>query len=384
MNRTDFGVWTGHVPLFDTYENWRDYRLQCVEAGVNPRTGQPFEGQLLEAFASGNRAILEASPDTKADFATFLWEPVVANHEKGFDTVAPIWDRYVGIRSVSTFDPVRTKRTNGLTGIGYVGELGEFPGLRRTFGPDSSIVVDTYGGEYAMTRKLLRSQGVQELVARNPADLGTAAGNFVTRMIIAFIVANPNASDGLPLFSSTRGNLVTTPIGIDALVDAATWLGSRRNADNEPIDVQLRSAVTQNQRSALLLRQAVKSQQVMLQNGGTPEAANRFGRGTDNPIPDSGILPADGIVIDRWLPDAQDIYYFGDPANNPAVVAAFLDGQRKPMIGMTDATIMHLANSAGSGMDPYTMPGQSLEWWTRLDVGVATYEPLGGYKQSPA
>jgi hypothetical protein len=162
------------------------------------------------------------------------------------------------------------------------------------------------------------------------------------------------------------------------------WLGSRRNADGEPIEVTLRTAVTQNMRSALLLRQAVKSQQTMIQNGGTPEAASRFGRGTDNPIPDSGILPADGVVVDRWLPDAQDVYYFGDPADNPAVVAAFLDGQRKPMIGMTDATIMHLQISSGSGHDPYTMPGQTLEWWTRQDVGVGTYEPLGGFKQSPA
>jgi hypothetical protein len=380
--RLDHGRWGGPIETFDVYEDWRDERMALVEAGVNPRTGEPFEGALLEAFQQGR--ILEASPDAKADFATFMWEPLQANFYDGYDYVQSQYRRFVGIQSVNSFDEVRIKGINGLTGIGYVGELGEYPGLRRTFRPEAAIVVDTYGGEYAMTRKLLRSNGIDKIVARNPADIGTAMGDFITRMIVALIVANPTAPDGSAVYNGTRGNLVVADLSEDSVVDAAVWLGTRRDPDNRPIRTRLRTAVVQNDRQALRLRQIANSQTLQIQTSGTPEANDQFGRGTLNPIADSGIIPPDGIVIDPWFPDAEDVYFFADPDRNPAFVAAFLDGQERPMIGMEDATVMHLANSNGSGHDPYSFQGDAIRYKTRHDVGVSVVEPLGTYKLAPA
>lgn len=383
--RTDFGHWGGHIELFDLYEAWRDEKRALVEAGINPKTGQAFQGQLLEAFQAGNMAILEASPDTRADFATFMWEPIQANFYQGYDYVESQWKRYVGTMTVNSFDEVRIKGINGLTGIGYVGELGEYPGLRRTFRPEAAIVIDTYGGSYAMTRKLLRSNGIEKITARNPNDFGVAMGDFVTRMIIALIVANPNAPDGAAMYNGTRGNLATTAVSEDSLVDAAVWLRTRKDPDGRPIRTNLRSAVTQNDRVALRLRQIVQSQTLALPGVSTTALANdKFGRGTSNPIPDAGIIPVDGIIVDPWLPDAQDVYYFSDPDRNPAFVAAFLDGQEKPMIGLDDATVMHLSNSNGSGHDPYSFHGDALRYKIRHDVGVTAVEPLSTYLQSPA
>lgn len=380
--RLDYGRWGGPIETFDVYEDWRDERLRLIEAGINPTTGQPFEGELLEAFEQGR--ILEASPDTKADFATFMWEPLQANFYQGYDYVQSEFKRFVGIESVNSFDEVRIKGINGLTGIGYVGELGEYPGLRRTFRPEAAIVVDTYGGEYGLSRKLLRSQGIDKIVQRNPEDLGIAMGDFVTRMIVAFIVANPTAPDGVSVYNASRGNLVVADLSEDSLVDAAVWLRTRRDPDNRPIRVNLRTAVVQNDRQALRLRQIVRSQTLQIQTGGTAEANDQFGRGTLNPIADAGILPADGIVIDPWFPDAEDVYFFSDPDRNPAFVAAFLDGQERPMIGMADATVMHLSNSNGNGHDPYSFQGDAIEYKVRHDVGVSVVEPLSTYKLAPA
>lgn len=373
--RTEFGRWGGHIETFDIYEDWRDTRLAAMEAGVNPRTREPIT----------NMAVFEASPDSKADFATFMWEPVQANFYAGYDYVAAQWNRYVSIESVNSFDEVRIKGINSLTGVGYVGESGEYPGLRRTFRPDAAIIVDTYGAEYGMTRKLLRSNGIDKIVQRNPMDLGSAMGDFVTRLIIAMLVANPNAPDGAPMLSSGRGNLVVDDVTEDTVTDAAVWLRTRTDPDNRPITANISVAAVQNDRVALKLRQIINSQLVQyLGVATTATAPDAMGRGTSNPIAGSDLIPADGIVIDPWLPDANNVTFFADPDKLPAYVVAFLDGQQQPMLGMADATVMHLSNSSGSGSDPYSFHGDKIEYKTRQDVGVSPVEPLGTYQIAPA
>lgn len=373
--RLDHGRWGGSIETFDVYEDWRDDRLGCIEAGINPRTRE----------AIVDMAIFEASPDSKADFATFMWEPVQANFYMGYQYVESQYRRFVGIESVNSFDEVRIKGINGLTGIGYVGELGEYSGLRRTFRPEAAVVVDTYGGTYAMTRKLLRSQGIDKITQRNPEDMGQAMADFITRLIIAMIVANPNAPDGAPMYSSGRGNLVVDDVTEDTVVDAAVWLRTRRDPDNRPIRANIKTAAVQNDRVALKLRQIVNSQLVQyLGVSTTPTPPDQMGRGNSNPIAGSDLIPADGVVIDPWLPDANNVTFFADPDMLPAFVVAYLDGQEQPMLGMADATVMHLSNSNGSGHDPYSFHGDSIDYKIRHDVGVTAVEPLGTYQIAPA
>lgn len=384
--RLNFGHWGGRIDLFEFFEDWREDRVRCMEAGVNPRTRKPFEGRLLEAYQAGDLRLLEASPDAKADFSTFLWEPISASFYRGYDYVESQWERFLGVEGVNSFDEVRIKGVNGLTGIGYVGELGEYPGMRRSVRPEAAIVVDTYGGVYALTRKLLRSKGAEVLTEDIPEQLGIAFGDFITRMFVAMVVSNPNAPDGTAMYHSSRGNTVTTALSEDTVVDAAVWLRTRVDPDNRPIQSRIRSVIVQNDRPALRLRQILNSQ--MVQFLGVASAAatptDQSGRGNSNPIASSDLIPADGIVVDPWWPDANDVYYFGDPNRNPAFVAAFLDGQRRPMLGMADPTVMHLRNSAGSGHDPYTYEGDTIEYKGRHDVGVTAIEPLSTYRQNPA
>jgi hypothetical protein len=316
--RTDFGRWGGHIETFDIYEDWRDERLRLMEAGINPRTGQAID----------DMAIFEASPDSKADFATFMWEPVQANFYQGYQYVESQYRRLVGIESVNSFDEV-----------------------------------------------------IDKILSRNPNDIGQAMADFITRMIIAFLTSNPNAPDGAAMYSAGRGNLVTVDLSEDSLVDAAVWLRTRKDPDNRPIRASIRSAAVQNDRVALRLRQIINSQLVQyLGVSTTPTPNPNFGRGTANPIAGSDLMPADGVVIDPWLPDANDTIFFADPDVLPAFIVAYLDGQEQPMLGMADATVMHLANSNGNGHDPYTFQGDKIEYKTRHDVGITAVEPLATYK----
>lgn len=386
MRRTHFGRW-GRVPLFDLYEDWREERQARIAQGINPRTGQPFAPGLLEAVQSGapmlDRALVEAAPDTRADFATFLWGPVSFSFYQGYEYVTSQWTRYVGTEAIQSFDEVRIKGINGMTGIGYVGDHGEYQPMRRSFRPEAAIVVDTYGGVYSMTRKLLRSRGADVLVQRNPQDMGDAMADFISRMIVALIIANPNAPDGAPMYSTTRGNLVAQPLSEDTFVDAATWLRTQKDDIGRPIRVRLNAAVVQNDRQALIMRRIIRSQTTGVQ---AAPSSQTFSEGTDNPIAyaDSDLMPADGIVIDPYIPDANNVYFFADPNRVPGFVAGFLDGQQQPLIGMTDATVMHLSVSGGNGHDPYSYEGDTIDYKTRHDVGVAAVDPRGVYQLNPA
>lgn len=374
--RTDFGRWGGHIETFDIYEDWAAERVRLMEAGVNPRTGDAITDMRL----------FEASPDSKADFATFMWEPVQANFFQAYERVQSQYARFTGKMTLNSFDEVRIKGINGLTGIGYVGELGEYPGLRRSFRTDAAIVADTYGGEYAMTRKLLRSQGIDKILQMNPADFGEAMADFITRLIIALIIANPNGPDGGPMLSSGHGNLASgVDLSEDSLVDAAVWLRTRTDPDGRPIRTSLTTAVVQNDRQALRLRQIVQSQVLAMTavDDSAAMANDKFGRGTSNPIADAGIIPPDGIIIDPYFPDAENVYFFADPDKLPAFMVGYLDGQETPMIGMADATVMHLSNSNGSGHDMYSFQGDKIEYKIRHDIGVSTVDPLGVYEIAP-
>lgn len=381
--RTDFGRWGNHVDCFDIYELWRDEKLALLESVGEDAVRQMFR----EAADNGDRnarALVEAGVETKADFAAFLWGTVSISYYQAYEHVASQWDRYLGIESVNSFDEVRIKGVNGLTGIGYVGDYGRYSQMRRTFRPEAAIVVDTYGGEYHMTRKLLRSNNAQMLVDRNPADLGAAMADFISRLVVGLVIANPNAPDGNPMYSNTRGNQQAADVSENTLVDAAVFLRNQKDDDGRPIRANIRAAVMQNDRQAFLIRRAIRSQQtgVQIQN----PAATQFPMGTDNALayPDSSILPEDGVIIDPYWPDANDVYFFADPNVLPAFVAAFLDGQRQPMIGMLDATVMHLANSAGNGHDPYSFQGDAISYKTRHDVGVSAVDARGTYRLTPA
>jgi hypothetical protein len=361
--RTDFGRWGGNVPLFDLYYAWEAEKTALIEA-------------------HGEQALVEAGVDTKADFAHFLWGFVSTSFYAGYERVMSQWKRYVGTESVNSFDEVRIKGINGLTGIGYVGDYGEYPGMRRTFRPEAAIVVDTYGGVYAMTRKLLRSAGADRLVQRNPNDIGEAMADFITQMIVAMIVANPNAPDGVAMYHNSRGNQQAAALSEGTFVDAAVWLRTQRNDDGRPIRVNMRTAVVQNDRQALILNRITRS----AQTGATVNdpTSQSFDKGTDNPIANANLLPADGVVIDPYFPDANDVYFFADPNRNPAFVAAFLDGQETPMIGMAESTVVHLSVSGGNGRDPYSYEGDTIDYKTRHDVGVSAIDPRGTYRLTPA
>jgi Mu-like prophage major head subunit gpT len=350
-----YGVFGGPNKLIEAYADWRDDRLAKYDAGV-----------LMEA-------------DSKADFPEFLFGIIRTALWAGYERIAPQFERYATIENAPDFRERRLRGLNALTGIGYVGDHGEYPGMRRTERPSAPLAVDTYGGVYSLTRQLIINDDTGELLNRNPADMGFNAGNFVAETVVALIVSNPLAADGAVFFSSGRGNQGTAPLSEDALADAITAMETQRDDDGYRIRIRANLLVVQNARQEMIARRIVNSTTTgatINYTGGTAGVGSAFmDKGTLNPV--QGILNGDQILRETFLPDANDWYLFADPGSVPAFAIGFLNGERRPFIGLKNPEVR---NALGPGVDPYTFELDSVDFKVRLDFGAAAVDPRGAYR----
>ena len=346
----DYGHWGRPLRLFEGFLSWQAHQLALIEAG-----------ELSEA-------------DSKADFPEYLYGPISRSLWSGYTTRAIQWERYVGVMSVSDFRETRLRGLNSLRGIGYVGDHGEYPAMRRTERPPAGIAVDTYGGVYSLTRQLIINDDSGELLNRNPRDMGNAAARFVGEAVIALIVSNPNAPDGQPMYSGARGNEVTTALSEQALVTAVTFLEGQVDDDGNKIVVTADRLVVKTATMELIARRILQSQTTGITTG-TATATDVFDKGTLNAV--QGLLPADGVIREPWMPDANDWYLFANPNENPAFAIAFLNGRREPFIGLKNPEVR---NALGPGVDPYTYELDSVDFKVRHDYGVAPFDPKTTYR----
>lgn len=347
--------------------------------------GKPI--RLLEAYKEWRDQRLLEEADSKADFPEFLYGPVRTAVWNGYTKVQPQYRRYVRVENAPDFRERRLRGLLGLRGIGYVGDHGEYPEMRRGERPSASLVIDTYGGVYKITRQAIRNDETGELLNRNPQDMGWEAGRFVTETIIAFIEGNPTAPDGKATFSAERGNEVETELAEDTLATAISEMEGQEDDDGNHIIVRPQTLVVQNARMELIAKRIINSAETGTTdlNRKHEEAAkagdgtNVFNKGTLNPL--QGILPANAVIRDAFWSDSNDWYLFADPNDVPGFAAGFLDGREEPFVGLKDPMVR---NALGAGTDPYTYELDSVDFKVRLDFGVAAVDPRGVYRGNPA
>jgi hypothetical protein len=338
-----YGQFGGPNKLIEAYAEWRDSRLALNEA------------------------------DSKADFASFLFGPVRTALWGGYNRVAPNYRRYVAVENAPDFRVRRLRGLNGLRGIGYVGDHGEYPGMRRTERPAANLVIDTYGGVYSITRQAIINDDSGDLLNRNPADMGFEAGRFVTESVIALIESNPNAPDGNPMFHSSHNNTVTTALSEGALATAVSQMEGQLDDDGNHIVVTPRTLVVKTATMELIARRIINSQ--LTGTTINDSATDVFDKGTLNPL--AGIIPADGVVRDPYFTDSNDWYLFADPNDVPGFAVGFLNGQEAPFVGLKNPEVK---NALGANQDPYTYELDSVDFKVRLDFGVAPVDPRGVYR----
>lgn len=337
---------------------------------------------LFEAFnewtelVESREIILEA--DMRADFPSFLYGPVRTALWQGYSKIAPQFDRYVRDDTVTDFRPTRIRGLNALTGVGYVGEHGEYPMMKRTERPSASVQVDTYGGVYSITRHAIVNDDTSELLNRNPSDMGYAIGNFVAETIGALVESNPTAPDGNPFISSGRGNQTTLALSEDSLPDAISAMENQRDDDGYRIIVRPAFLVVPNARMEMIAKRILNSTlagTTVNYTGAAGVGTGIFDKGTLNPL--NGIMPGDAVIREPFLTDQNDWYLLANPQDVPAFTVAYLNGQKQPFIGLKNPEVR---SALGAGNDPYTFEFDAIDFKVRHDFGVGSIDPRGIFK----
>ncbi len=340
-----YGTWGRPIQLFEAFQEW---------------------GELQEA-------------DSKADFPEFLFGPVRTALWGGYNRVQPQWRRYARIENAPDFRERRLRGLNALRGVGYVGDHGEYPMMRRTDRPSAPLVIDTYGGVYSITRQAIINDDTGELLNRNPADMGYAMGIFVATTLIALVESNPTASDGAPFYSVARGNQTTAALSEDSLADAITAMESGVDDDGYPIIVRVAALVVKNARQEMIARRIINSTitgTAVNYTGGTAGVGTAtMDKGNINAL--QGVLPGDAVVREPFFNDTNDWYLFANVNDTPAFALGTLNGQELPFIGLKNPEVR---NALGAGVDPYTFELDSVDFKVRHDFGVAAVDPRGTYR----
>lgn len=349
----DYGNYGRPILLFEAYEEWRD------------------------DVRSGRLELEEA--DTRFDFPSFLFGPLRQSLWGGYERVQQQYRRYARIENAPDF---RERRLYGLTGMsrpGYVGEHGEWPQMTRGERPPATLVVDTYGGVYAMTRHLIINDETNELLNSAPEQMGEAMAEFVTETIMALVESNPTAPDGQPMWSNARGNQITGTEAVaglseDTLATGMARMTKQRDDNNRRIRVAVASLVVGDPRWELVARRILRSTETGTTSPNTSTSV--FDKGTANVM--RGYLTDDAVVYDPYLSDSNDWYLFADPARTPAFAVGFLNGQERPQVFLKNPEYRNILG--GGGQEAYTFEVQSIDWLVRQDFGAAPVDPRGTFR----
>ena len=343
------------VVLFEAYKDWRA-----------ERQAQIASGELEEAH-------------TKADFAEFLYGPISTSLYDGYNRVMGQYAKYGRIENLSNFQPRRIKGLRGIHGMGYVGDAGEYPEGNRGDRPSATLMVDTYGMVYGITRQAVINDDTQELLKSNPEEIGYAASTFVTEAVLAYIESNPTAPDGTAVYDASRGNAATAALSEDSLATAISAMENQVDQDGRQITVRAQTLAVQNVRMELIANRIIRSQET----GGSQTIASAAGagsnvmdKGTMNPV--NGILPSNGVVRDPYWSDANNWYLFAGPNDLPAFAIGFLGGRQEPQVFLKNPEARSILG--GGGEDPYSWEWDSVDYKVRTDFGMNTVDPAGTYR----
>lgn len=348
--------------------------------------GKPI--RLLEAYKEWRDERVLEEADSKADFPSFLFGPVRQSMWTGYSRAQAQYQRYTRQENAPDFRERRLRGLNGLLGIGYVGDHGDYPGLTRTERGTVTLSVDTYGGIYSITRQAIINDDSNELLNRNPADMGYAAGVFILQAVISQIETAGEIDwyDGMPFFSAAgagRGNEVSVDLSEDSLADAIAFMENQLDDDGRQIVVTPQILVVKTARLQMTAQRILNSTQTGVNisyEGGTAGVGTAmFDKGTLNPL--AGVLPADGVIRDPWFQDENAWYLFADPNDVPAFAVAFLNGQAEPQVMLRDPMVRM---ALGAGTDPYQFELDSVDFKVRSDFGVGVIDPRGAYRSTQA
>lgn len=300
------------------------------------------------------------------DFANILGSNMNRTLQNAYAAVNQPWRQYTKQSEVSDFrssDRIMGSEAEDLLPLGP-GGVGPYQDSKLTE-QKYSIRASTKGRAFSISRQALINDDLNYL-KEQPARFGRAAGRTLTKEVVQTVLeGNLNAYDGVALFHTSHGNLLTGGAsGLTAANLNTAMIAIRRSRfEGEFTGLQPALLVIPPELEATA-RTIMNSQWIP-----TP------GTGIGNINPFQGVLE---IVVDQWLTSTTAWYVMAPPAVSPAIDVAFLAGNQLPDLLVQRPEYRRVL---GGGEDAY-MHGEfdELRYAVRYDYGIAVAMYQGVFK----
>lgn len=277
------------------------------------------------------RQMQAAGPtQTTSDFPMLLEDAMHKVLNSAFDLASDTWNRWCGVGSVSDFRVHNRYKRGSIGPLEGYNEAGEFEYGTIPDAEREQQQVATKGKIVTLTREMIVNDDLSGFSAI-VSDLGRAAALSIETDAYAALALNGNlgptlASDGLPVFDAAHGN-IGTPAALtsDSLEEARilmkqqTDVGGNNYLNMMPSILLVPLGLYKNAWQSLISPADPQD----------PNGNSGVRNVTENMIPIGNIVDTPYLAGTRW-------YLLANPATDPVVEVAFLNGERSPMIDQED------------------------------------------------
>lgn len=327
---------------------FRGTSLLDVAKEALTRAGISFAG--LDKMEIVGRAITSSSSDFPVLLQGVIHKVLLNNYQ----AVSDSWRKWCMVGTVSDFRTHNRLRMGSFGRLDKVKEDGEYKTKSIPDAEQQGITADTFGNVINVSRKMIVNDDLNAF-SRLAQMLGRAAARSIEIDVYALLASNPTMSDGVALFHANHGNLIGTGVVPSAVAfDAMRVLMAQQKdpSGNDFLDLRpsnLLIGIT-NGATARVINDALYD----------PDTANKL----QKPNLAKGIFDN---IIDTARITGTEYYAFADPAEEPTIEVAFLDGVQDPYMEQHQ---------------PFTQDG--MQWKVRLDYGVGAIGWRGAVKNPGA
>lgn len=300
------------------------------------------------------------------DFANILGSNMNRTLRNAYAAVQMPWRQYTYQSEVSDFrssDRIMGSEAEDLLPLGP-GGVGPYQDSKLTE-QKYSIRASTKGRAFSISRQALINDDLNYL-QRQPERFGRSAARTLTKEVVQTVLeGNLNAYDGVALFHTSHGNLLT---GGGSTLTAANlntaMIAIRRS--------RFEGEFTGLQPKYLIIPPELEATAATILNS---EWIPAPGTGIGNLNPFRGVLTP---IVDQWLTSTTAWYVTSDPGVSPAIDVTFLQGNQLPDLLVQRPEYRRVL---GGGEDPY-MHGEfdELRYAVRYDYGIAVAMYQGIFK----
>ncbi len=321
----------------ETGRSYRSLTLMDLAKKCLVAIGEDVEG--LSKMEIAKRAISSSTSDFPILLEGTNRRVLLANYSIAADT----WRKICAIGSVSDFREHKRLRMGSFSNLDELGEGSEYKNKKINDAQFERISAKTKGNIINVSRQMIINDDLAGFT-RLSAMLGRASARSIEADVYELLLSNPKLEDGIDLFHSSHGNIISSGAGLGAPtvtnIDAMRQLMAiQKDPDNNDfLDI----------RPDILLTPIGLGGTARVVNDSQydPDATNKLQR----PNIVRGLFSE---VVDTPRLSGSAYYSFADPNIEPVLEVVFLDGVQTPYM---------------ESMETFDVDG--IKWKIRLDYGV--------------